>query len=663
MRILARSIGIASMCFVSASFVGGCRHRDDLGAGDPTSRRVRIMPDSNDPLSGVANAPITAVVFVDYQCPYSAQAVKLLEEPRQHGDVRVVYKQLPVPGHMMARGAARAALAAARQGRFDDMSRALFQHQDDLARPSLLARARQLGLDMARFERDLDAADVDQHIDDDLAEASRLGLDVTPAIFFNGVYVKGAPKPEELAEVIDYERKYVSDLEGRGVQRAQVYREIMRHAHVAAAEESGPHVQRLNFDEHYQVPVSSGDAQRGNADAEATLVMFADLTCPHSAALQKTVSALEQRYKDRLRVVWKNYPSSSRAMLAHQALVAARAQGRFWDVADALFRLKGDVTRDKLRDVATHLGLDAQKLAQDMESPATYDAIANDLRLGRTVGVDGTPTIFVNGAPKRGVWSADEFARLIDQELDRAASLVRYGTPRDKLYGALIADGHAVAEVPEPTTVGAALSSPSFEGRVHVTPTALDPQRGPADAKVTIVMFGDFQCPYSAQGAQMLKEMDQLYPGALRVIFKHLPLQFHRDARNAAAAAMAAGELGKFWEMHDWLFSHQNELDMPGVLKGAREIGLDPVAFRRAFDDRKITDDRIKAAEDYASAIGVDGAPLFLVNGRVIPGTPPAGMMQATIEAELRHAEKVAVGDPAAKGQSLYERILQTSVD
>jgi protein-disulfide isomerase len=98
---------------------------------------------------------------------------------------------------------------------------------------------------------------------------------------------------------------------------------------------------------------------------------------------------------------------------------------------------------------------------------------------------------------------------------------------------------------------------------------------GPDDALVTIVTWSDFQCPYCSRVSPTIDELRKEYGADLRYVFKHNPLGFHKDARPAALAAEAAGEQGKFWEMHDKLFENSRDLTRANFVKWARELGLD----------------------------------------------------------------------------------------
>jgi protein-disulfide isomerase len=169
---------------------------------------------------------------------------------------------------------------------------------------------------------------------------------------------------------------------------------------------------------------------------------------------------------------------------------------------------------------------------------------------------------------------------------------------------------------------------------------------GPDTALVTIVTFSDFQCPFCKRVGPTIESLRKEYGADLRYVFKHNALGFHKDARPAAIAAEAAGEQGKFWEMHDKLFENQRDLTEANFIAWARELGLDVKRFERDLD-RATLADRVDQHQRQANALGARGTPAFFVNGRHLSGAQPIESFRALIDEEKKKAEaKVAAGTP-----------------
>ena len=176
------------------------------------------------------------------------------------------------------------------------------------------------------------------------------------------------------------------------------------------------------------------------------------------------------------------------------------------------------------------------------------------------------------------------------------------------------------------------LLTPPPKPRVQVA--AEGPTRGPSEAKVTIVEFSDFECPYCRTGHDTVEKVMQKYEGKVRLTFRHFPLPFHSHARKAAEASLCAEAQGKFWPFHDLLFAEQKNLAVPQLKEHASKVGLDAAKFASCLDSgeqAKAVDVDMKAGE----AAGVRGTPAFFINGIMISGAHSAEEFERLIDAEL----------------------------
>ncbi len=166
------------------------------------------------------------------------------------------------------------------------------------------------------------------------------------------------------------------------------------------------------------------------------------------------------------------------------------------------------------------------------------------------------------------------------------------------------------------------------------------PVRGPENAKVTIVAFSDFQCPFCSRVVPTIEKIQKDYPTQVRLYFRHNPLPFHSDAPLAAEAALAAQDQGKFWEMHDKLFTNQQNIKRQDLEKYAGELGLDMGKFKTALDT-SAHKSRIDADMALGRQIGVQGTPNFFLNGRPITGAVPYEQFKTVVDDEIARADKL----------------------
>jgi protein-disulfide isomerase len=160
------------------------------------------------------------------------------------------------------------------------------------------------------------------------------------------------------------------------------------------------------------------------------------------------------------------------------------------------------------------------------------------------------------------------------------------------------------------------------------------PTLGPKDAKIEIVEFSDFQCPFCSRVWPTLQQVRDEYPEQVRIVFKHLPLRIHPNAPAAHAAAEAAHRQGKFWEMHDAIFANPRELSPERYEQYATEMGIDLEQFKTDVASASVKA-RVDADQSEAAKLGVSGTPSFFINGRYLSGAQPFEEFKKRIDEEL----------------------------
>jgi protein-disulfide isomerase len=165
---------------------------------------------------------------------------------------------------------------------------------------------------------------------------------------------------------------------------------------------------------------------------------------------------------------------------------------------------------------------------------------------------------------------------------------------------------------------------------------AVGPSRGAKVPQVTIVEFSDFQCPFCGKFEPELQKLLVAYPAEVKLVYRNLPLpSVHPEAQKAAEAAVCADRQGKFWEMHDTLFSEQSSLQVPSLKEKARRLGLDSGQFDDCLDKGAAVAS-IKTDEIEAQRLGLDATPATFVNGRFVNGAVSYDELVVMIKEELR---------------------------
>jgi len=162
------------------------------------------------------------------------------------------------------------------------------------------------------------------------------------------------------------------------------------------------------------------------------------------------------------------------------------------------------------------------------------------------------------------------------------------------------------------------------------------PFTGKADAKVTVVEFSDFQCPYCSKGAEIMDQIKKKYKGKVKIVFKNFPLPFHTHAKMAANAALCAKEQKEesFWKLHDEMFKDQSGLNKEGLIAKAKKVGLDSKVFSKCLEDNKF----MKVVEgdmEEGKKVGVKSTPTFFVNGQMVNGAQPLEVFSEIIDEQM----------------------------
>lgn len=165
-----------------------------------------------------------------------------------------------------------------------------------------------------------------------------------------------------------------------------------------------------------------------------------------------------------------------------------------------------------------------------------------------------------------------------------------------------------------------------------------DPYLGDPSAKVTIIEFSDFQCPFCARfDKETFPQIKANYidTGKVRLIYKNFPLPSHTFAQGAAEAAECALEQGKFWEYAQKLFANQSALDTASLKQYAKDLGLNEQSFNSCVDSKKYSS-AVTVDANIGNSVGIRGTPSFIINGTLVDGAYPYSVFQAVIEAKLK---------------------------
>ncbi len=427
-------------------------------------------------------------------------------------------------------------------------------------------------------------------------------------------------------------------------------RALVALAAVLGAAPPAARADKLTFDPAaiYRAPRGASPAE-GPEDAPITIVSWTDHTCGFCFRARHTLDALARLYPGQIRFVHRFLPLDRDHTLAAEAALAAAAQGRFRPMDDRIYAVAGRVDRAGLELYARELGLDMVRFRADLDTGRHRAQIEADTRDGVALGLTGTPAFFVNGRALPGSQPLKSFTDVVDEELARAA---REGVG----YDALVATGRPAADVPRADRAPFRFAADQI---YRVGLGLPGHRRGPDDALVTIVVWGDFQCPYCATMAPLLEQVRREHDAEVRIVYRHLAMPGHREAQLAAEAGVAAAEQGKFWAFHDLLFARPGGLARADLERIAGAAGLDLPRLRAALDDRRHRD-AVAAESAAALALGVDGTPTLFVNGHAVVGSRDHAGLSRIVGDHLARSRVIASRGLAAR--DLYAVLMSGAV-
>ncbi|MBI4817384.1 MAG: thioredoxin domain-containing protein [Deltaproteobacteria bacterium] len=387
----------------------------------PPQTRQNVELAASAPTKG-PNAPLVTIVeWSDFECPFCKRVIPTVKQVMDaYGDkVAIQFRHQPLSFHKSAMPAAKAAVAAHKQGKFWEMHDLMFNNSPALSAEDLERYARQAGLDVNKFKADMEDPSTQAIIQKDMDDGSKYGARGTPTFFVNGVPVRGAQPFESFKATIDKEIELANKLIAEGVSKTGVYSEILKREAgkaIAGAPPSGPPAPTgpVNIDIG-RAPV------KGDPKAPIKVVVFSDFECPFCSRVEPQLKQLEQEYGKKVQFAFKHYPLPfhSKAELAGVASLAAHRQGKFWPMHDKLFENQKALERSNLVDYAKQLGLDMAKFEKDLDDPELKAWIKSDTEQGSKVGVRGTPATFVNGILVSGAQPYENFKRIVEEELKK----------------------------------------------------------------------------------------------------------------------------------------------------------------------------------------------------------------------------------------------------
>jgi protein-disulfide isomerase len=262
-----------------------------------------------------------------------------------------------------------------------------------------------------------------------VAEAAK-GKSMSPDAYVEAEIARRA-KPVTDADVVAFYQSNISQMQGRTLDAIapvinrylqEQQRVTARQALVAELRKGGPALRVMIDAPRHEVTLAAADPALGSASAPVTIVEFSDFQCPFCQRVAPTLKQVQKTYGDKVRIVWKDFPLTQihpEAFKAGEAAHCAGEQGKFWEYHDRLFANQQALQPDSLKKYAADAGLDAAKFNACVDTSKYGDRVREGVAQGSRLGVNSTPTLYVNGRMMSGAQPYEAIAAVIDEELAR----------------------------------------------------------------------------------------------------------------------------------------------------------------------------------------------------------------------------------------------------
>ena len=547
----------------------------------PFARVDETMPAALEIPRDGADLPLVVIIEAgSYECEYTRKAEPVIAAVlAELPEVARFYLHNPLPGHKQGYLLALAATAAQKQGRFREFHRLLLAGPADLDEDRLLAYARKVGLDVPMFLRDMKRPEVKEYVEKSRTLTAALGLTGTPVFIINGKVVMGLIEEQKLRSLLKKELAAAAGLRRKGAGIAGVHRTL--------AEAYPPYLtvmeKGVKWGETRQVDVLQDPGTRyrvsdtgwptlGPPEALVTVVEFVDLYCPFSAKAWEQANALQRKYPEKVRFVFKLNPTS----------LSRRAVDR--PFADpALFAGGPSLEEVKLEAVQ--------------------------------VMAVGTPVLFVNGLRRAGFVETEELEKLIEIELALALSLAAKGLEQEQVYEFLTGHGHIV---------------PMLDAVQRRVDGDASLRFGAAKGAPEVVVFWDYGSPFARNLWPHLERLLKRVDGRLTIYLKLLPGE---GDTLTARGAVCAGAAGRVAQGHARLLElGRSPISEEAILAVLGTAGLSPQDSATCLAGAGA--DRLLAAhQSLAHSLGVRKAPAVFINGHRVK--TPTGLDFYTLYAAV----------------------------
>ncbi|MBN2723681.1 MAG: thioredoxin domain-containing protein [Deltaproteobacteria bacterium] len=666
--------------------------------------RVNLRIPADAPFYGPKDAPVSIVVFDDFQCPWCKKAAEVIHNAiKDHkNDARFVMMNFPLTRiHKSAELAAMAGMEAHQQGKFMELHDKMFAAPRTISKENVLKWAGEVGMNVQNLKAALDSNKHKAAVDKQMAAGKFIGVRGTPTILVNGRKFNMQrdlnKAAKDLSSLIAEELKIIKQ---KKYPRTKAYAMLTRGGVRNLAGLSGkpnrkadnkknarkrPPRKVLDPNVPYKVEYTEKDAWKGAKEPLVTIIEFSDYQCPFCGRADETVMKVVDNYKDDVKLVYLHnpLPFHKQALPASMAAVEVLNQkglDAYWSFHKHLFANRKDINPANLEKWAQEVAsVDVTKFKAAMTGQTHLAAIKVQQAMAAKFGARGTPAFFINGYFLSGARPYEQFKTIVDREIAKAKKAIEEKkSTRADYYKYVLSSAQPTAKY----IMQAAPERPKRKPRPRLDHTKTYkiwpieglPFIGDPKAEVVIAVGFDIQCPFCRRIFPMLQELLNGekpkdgkpatftgYKKGVKIVFLHYPLPFHKDAMGAHEAMqeifVQKGPKGLL-AFIEKAYANPKNLKRETLDAAATAIGADMAKFKTAMD-KGTHKELIKKTMAEARKIGVMGTPSVFINGKFARGRS-VQVYRKLIDGELEAAKKMMT-EKKITADKYYEEIMKTA--
>jgi|GEM_PF-2163897 len=401
----------------------------------------------------------------------------------------------------------------------------------------------------------------------------------------------------------------------------------------------------------------------GKEDAIVKIILFADFSNYRSIEVIKIFKQLIEENAD-ISLYLYSFPiyKNELSLPLSNLFILSLNAGKKSDFE--IFINKNVINKEDISDFANKYGIDISRVFHEYrEGDLSKLPALNDMNIGVNFGVTVPPVYFINGLRIEGLRSSEEIRHLLIDHLTKAHSLLKSGVKRGDIYKEIVKDGKEVAyrisiqERKEESDNREKISNNmEVPANIYEEDLRYVPYKGARFAPVTMVIFVDYECPYTKRFYISLNAVMKKYENRLRVFIKHYPLSTHKKSSDIAKILASALTQRKFWILFEKIMEEPDFPDEKRIVEIAPSLGIDIRMLLKMRDSEQVKR-YVENDVEKGNELGITVLPTSYINGVRYEGVISAAMLEKIIESELKLAEKLK--EEGITEESLYDTMVK----